>query len=329
MARRVGKTKTLKFYKENIMSIPQIIEVAIGLIFVYYVLGSIVSLVTQWINESLETRGKALEKYLIKIVGDGQLGDLVKFPQLQALRPIRYKNFLGVFGSVTEPKMIEKIPVATLVDAYFDFAGLTENKELDPEQLTELIKKLPDSEGKQAFIQWINKGVTDMEDLRRRTSAYFTGLMDQASATFTSNARSFVIILSLLVTFLLGVDSIQMVRTLWLNAEVRALATAKAEMVVQQEGMDATITDLLQELSDLTVNIGWWRTEFPTDADAMGWLGFIALKIIGMALTVAAVSQGSSFWYDLLKKLTSPATSTSSSRSSGAGSSSSASSSSG
>jgi hypothetical protein len=71
------------------MSIPQIIEVAIGLIFVYYVLGSIVSLITQWINESLETRGKALEKYLIKIVGDRQLGDLVKFPQLQALRPSR------------------------------------------------------------------------------------------------------------------------------------------------------------------------------------------------------------------------------------------------
>jgi hypothetical protein len=225
--------------------------------------------------------------------------------------------------------MIEKIPVATLVDAYFDFAGLTANKELNPEQLTELISKLPDSEGKQAFIQWINQGVTNLEDLRRRTSAYFTGLMDQASATFTSNARSFVITLSFLVTLLLGVDSIQMVRTLWLNSEVRALAAAKAEMVVQQEGMDASITDLLQELSDLTVNIGWWRTELPTDADAMGWLGFIVLKILGMGLTVAAVSQGSSFWYDLLKKLTSPATSTSSSRSSGAGSSSSASSSSG
>ena len=71
------------------MSIPQILEVVIGLIFIFYVLGSIVSLVTQWINESLETRGKALEKYLIKIVGDKKLGDLVTLPQLQALRPIR------------------------------------------------------------------------------------------------------------------------------------------------------------------------------------------------------------------------------------------------
>lgn len=288
------------------MSIPQILEVVIGLIFIFYVLGSIVSLVTQWINESLETRGKALEKYLIKIVGDKKLGDLVTLPQLQALRPIRYRNFLSVFNSATEAKKLEKVPVATLVDAYFDLAGLTANTELDATKLTELINKLPDSEGKQAFIQWLNQGVTGMEDLRKRTTAYFSGLMEQASATFRSNARSFVITLSILVTLLLGVDSIQVVRTLWLNAELRALAAAKAEMVVQQEGTDATITDLLQELSDLTINIGWWRTELPTDADALGWLGFIVLKVLGLGLTAMAVSQGSSFWYDLLKKIASP-----------------------
>lgn len=288
------------------MSIPQILEVVIGLIFIFYVLGSIVSLVTQWINESLETRGKALEKYLIKIVGDKKLGDLVTLPQLQALRPIRYRNFLSVFNSATEAKKLEKVPVATLVDAYFDLAGLTANTELDATKLTELINKLPDSEGKQAFIQWLNQGVTGMEDLRKRTTAYFSGLMEQASATFRSNARSFVITLSILLTLLLGVDSIQVVRTLWLNAELRALAAAKAEMVVQQEGTDATITDLLQELSDLTINIGWWRTELPTDADALGWLGFIVLKVLGLGLTAMAVSQGSSFWYDLLKKIASP-----------------------
>ena len=211
-----------------------------------------------------------------------------------------------MFNSATEAKKLEKVPVATLVDAYFDLAGLTANTELDATKLTELINKLPDSEGKQAFIQWLNQGVTGMEDLRKRTTAYFSGLMEQASATFRSNARSFVITLSILVTLLLGVDSIQVVRTLWLNAELRALAAAKAEMVVQQEGTDATITDLLQELSALTINIGWWRTELPTDADALGWLGFIVLKVLGLGLTAMAVSQGSSFWYDLLKKIASP-----------------------
>jgi hypothetical protein len=289
------------------MSISQALEVVIGLIFIYYVLGSIVSLVTQWINEFLETRGKALERYLIKIVGDKKLEDLIKLPQLQALRPIRYKNLLSVFGSVTEPKKVEKIPVATLVDAYFDLVGLTSKENLNLAQLAELVDRLPDSEGKQAFIQWIQQGVSNIDDLRKRTTAYFTGLMEQASATFRSNARSFVIILSIGVTVLFGTDSLQLARTLWTNAELRALTVAKAEMVVQQEGTDATIDDLIKELGDMTIKIGWWQAERPADgADAMTWVTFILLKVVGLGITAAAVSQGSSFWYDLLKKIVSP-----------------------
>src|SRR6266542_140491 len=202
------------------MSIPQILEVAIGLIVVYYLLGSVVSLVTQWINETLESRGKALEQYLIKIVGDKKIGELISLPQLQALRPIRYKNFLSVFGSATEPKKLEKIPVATLVDAFFDLSGLTTKKEMDLLQLADLIDKLPDSEGKQAFIGWINQGVISIEDLRKRTTDYFCGLLDQAADTFRARARSFVILLSIAVTLVFGTDSILLAKTLWNNAEL-------------------------------------------------------------------------------------------------------------
>jgi len=291
------------------MSIPQVLEVAIGLILIYYILGSIVSLITQWINEALESRAVALERYLIKIVGDKNLGDLFNLPQIRALRPIRYKNFLSVFGSATEPKKIEKIPVATLVDAYFDMAGLTGNKDLNLLQLAELVDKLPDSDGKQAFINWINQGVTTIEDLRKRTTNYFGGLLDQAAATFKANARSFVIILSMIVTVLFGTDSIQLAKTLWTNAELRALAVAKADVVVAQGGPNASasIDALFKELGELTIQIGWWQTERPAaTAQPLDWALFIGLKVLGLAITALAVSQGSSFWYDVLKKITSP-----------------------
>jgi len=289
------------------MTIPQVLEVAIGLILVYYLLGSVVSVITRLINEALETRAVALERYLIKIMGDKNLGDLLSLPQIRALRPIRYKNMLSVFGSATEPKKVEKIPLTTLVDSYFDIIGLTGNKDLNLLQLAELVDKLPDSDGKQAFIGWINQGVTNIEDLRKRTSDYFCGLMDQAAATFKSNARSFVIILSIGITLLFGTDSIQLATTLWTNAELRALAAAKAQMVVEEEGSDASIDDLVKDLSDLTIKIGWWQSIRPADnASVTEWIGFVLLKILGLGLTAAAVSQGSSFWYDLLKKITAP-----------------------
>jgi hypothetical protein len=315
--------------KERSMSIPQVLEVAIGLIVVYYLLGSVVSLVTQWINEALESRGKALEQYLIKIVGDRKLEDLVKLPQMQALRPIRYKNFLSVFGSATEPKKLEKVPVATLVDAFFDISGLTSKKEMDLLQLAELIDKLPDSGGKKAFISWINQGVTSIADLRTRTTAYFTGLMEQAADTFRARARSFVIMLSIAITILFGTDTIQLAKTLWTNAELRAIAAAQADAVVANGGTTADLSNLLDDLSKFSIKIGWWQTqEFPKSSDAGAWALFIFLKVLGLGITAAAVSQGSSFWYDLLKKVSSPTTSTSSSKTSGGGSSSSTSSSS-
>lgn len=305
------------------MSIPQILEVAIGLIVIYYLLGSVVSLITQWINEAFESRGKALQQYLIKIVGEKKVEDLIRLPQVQALRPIRYKNFLSVFGSITEPKKLEKIPVVILVDAFFDLSGLSRKKEMDLLQLAEIIDKLPDSEGKNAFISWINQGVTNIADLRTRTTAYFTGLMEQAADTFRARARSFVIMLSIGITLLLGTDSIQLAETLWTNVELRAIAAAQADAVVAEGGANADLSDLLDDLDQFSIKIGWWQTqEFPKSPDVEAWALFIFWKALGLGITAVAVSQGASFWYDVLKKVSSPATSTSSRRSSGGGSSS-------
>jgi hypothetical protein len=300
------------------MSISLVLEVAIGLVVVYYLLGSVVSLITQWINEAFESRGKALEQYLVKIVGDKKIGDLLSLPQMQSLRPIRYKNFLGFLGSVTEPKKIEKVPVATLVDSFFDLSGLTAKKEMDLLQLAELIDKLPESEGKQAFINWINQGVTTIADLRTRTTAYFTGLMDQAAATFRARARSVVIILSVLITILFGTDTIQLARDLWASAELRAVAAAQANAVVAREGANADLTSLINDLSAYSIKIGWWQTQqFPQTSNVIDWVLFILLKALGLGITIAAVSQGSSFWYDLLKKLAAPTKDTGSSSQSG------------
>lgn len=313
------------------MSISQALEVVIGLIFIYYVLGSIVSLITQWINEAFETRGKSLERHLMKIVGAKHVGEFVQLPQLQALRPIRFKNWSSVLTSATEPKKLEKIPASTLVDSYFDFVGLTATKEFEADELKELINAFPESEGKQAMLKWVGQGVTNIEDLRKRTTMYFGGVMEQAAATFKSNARSFVIMLSIFITLLLGTDSIQLAQTLWANAGLRALAVAKAEAAVQDEQVtEDNIDDLITQLGELNiVSFGWWQTQLPAANSGLGsWGMFLLLKVLGLGLTAAAISQGSSFWYDLLKKITTPATSSSSS-SSGGGSSSSSSSASG
>ncbi|MBV6396663.1 MAG: hypothetical protein HFACDABA_02263 [Anaerolineales bacterium] len=286
------------------MPTSQIIEVAIGLMFVYYVLGSVVSFVTQMLLESAETRGATLEDHLKRIAGDKTV-DLINLPQMQALRPIRYKKWWGVFGANTEAKKMEKVPVTTLVDAFFDLTGLTGREKIDPAQLTSVINKLPASEGKAALIQWVTQGVTNINDLRTRANDYFSGMLSQAAATFRSHARSIVIIFSIILVFALGTDTIQIARDLWGNAELRAVATAEATAMSQADSA-AGLDELIQALSDTTMRITWLQTSdtFPKTADTAEWAGFVILKFIGLSITAWATSQGSSFWYDLLKKLT-------------------------
>jgi hypothetical protein len=285
------------------MSFPQVLEVALGLIFVYYVMGSIVSTISQIIMESLETRGLVLEKYLKQIAGDKFL-DLSEMPQIKALRPVRYAKWWNVFGAGTIEKRVEKIPASTLVDAFFDLSGLTGKYSATEAELLAAIAKLPESDGKKAMLSWVNKGVTNIGDLRSRTNDYFTGVLNQASAAFKANARSTVIILSIVVTLIFGTDSIQLANNLWADSTLRAIAQAQANAAAQQ-GRITDLTTLINQLGILSIKIGWWQPQnIPIQTSTIDWIKFIFLKFLGLTITAVAVSQGSSFWYDLLKKLT-------------------------
>jgi hypothetical protein len=291
------------------VSFPQILEVGIGLVLVYYVLGSIVSTITQIINESLETRGAALEKYLFQAAGTKAV-DLQNLPQIKALRPIRYASWWNVLGAGTEEKRVEKIPVTTLVGGFFDVAGLSCKATFAPDELLATLNQLPDSEAKQALLHWVGQGVTQIDDLRDRASDYFNGILSQAQATFKARARSIVIILSLLVTLVLGTDTIQIAQDLWNDAALRAATAAAANTATtgQAPGGQTNPQATANNLAALPFRFGWWQTGSfalaAPSATPQNPILFVVLKVVGLLITAVAVSQGSSFWYDILKKLT-------------------------
>ena len=291
------------------MSFPQVLEVLIGLVLVYYVLGSIVSTITQVLNESLETRGVALEQYLLQAAGTKAV-DLQNLPQIKALRPIRYANWWNVFGAGTEEKRVEKIPVSTLVGGFFDVAGLSCKAAFAPDELLATLNQLPESEAKHAMLKWVGQGVTQIDDLRDRASDYFNGVLTQAQATFKARARSIVIILSLVITLILGTDTIQIAQDLWNDAALRAATAAAANTAAtgQTPGSPTNPQAMANNLAMLPLRFGWWQSgsfelAAPSAAPQNPIL-VIVLKVVGLLITAVAVSQGSSFWYDILKRLT-------------------------
>ena len=68
------------------MSVSTILEIIIGLILIYYVLGVIVSAVTSWITKTLQTRAKDLEGYLNGLLDDkDKLDEILDNPLITAL----------------------------------------------------------------------------------------------------------------------------------------------------------------------------------------------------------------------------------------------------
>jgi hypothetical protein len=287
------------------MSISQVLEVALGLALVYYLMGLVVSWMSQFVMNTFETRGRTLEGYLKRIVGNKSLGQLVSMPQIRSLAPVRYQGWLGFFSRSFKlvEKRVEKIPVSNLLDAFFDLAQL--DLAASGDELAETINKLPSSEGKTELLRLINSGVTQVADLRAKMALWFEGLMDQATEMFKALARRYVVLFALLLTLVLGVDSIDLFNQLWASPDMRAIASVKAQAYIDQYGYDADTGPLLADLEELTIRIGWssvLKNAPPLDSFpdfAKFWL----LKATGMLLTTMAVSQGAPFWYDVLRKM--------------------------
>lgn len=286
------------------MSFAPLFDVVVGLVLVYYILGLVVSFITARILEVLELRGKDLEEYLRKIVGGTELEKFLALPQIESLRPIRYKGVMGFFTGSVEPKRLERVPILNLVDAVFQMYHLIDNKE-SVVQLKHKISNLPDSNAKTNLLNWIDQQVTDIDQLRSKTTMWLTGLMNQASMTYKAHIRLVVIGLSLLVTLALGVDTLDFANRLWYDADLRAIVSAKAEVYLAKEGAAADIEPLIKDLGELSFQMGWWATppSLLNETAAMSALAALLKKLVGLFITFVAVSQGASFWYDILRRL--------------------------
>jgi hypothetical protein len=289
------------------MSFSPILEVAIALVLIYYILGLMVSFISARILESLGTRGRDLEDNLKKLIGEAKLKEVMMAPQVKALAPVKYDGWRGVFTSKIkeETAKIEQIPVTNLVDAVFDnFLLVDRQKPYKVDELNKILGILPDSDAKAALLKLVNEGVTDINQLRSKTSMWFSGVLNQASDYYKAHARQWVIILSLLVAFLFGVDSIQLSKSLWKNADLRASANALATAYAK-DSSNTDITKLANDLKTFDLQIGWWKAtaDLPATGKALDWVGWAFLKVLGLGITAAAVSQGSSFWYDMLRQL--------------------------
>ena len=307
------------------MTLTALIDVAVGLIFTYLLLGLIASALQETVAAAMQWRGKALR--------DG-LRALLHEP--------RGALFQSVFGhALIQPPQDSRLP--SYVPARNFSAALTDSL-LDGShaplfsQVENSVVALPNSAVKQALTSLLTQAAGDYASFKTHVESWFDNAMDRVSGVYKRRAHAFALAFGLLVAVIFNVDSIDITRTLWLDPVKRAQIVGQAQKFADthtQAPSDRTgaANDTAAGTTPDAANAAAGATSRPADAAAttleslpipLGWpsvrnhtdswwgIAFIRSllapnlagfwKLAGLLATALAVSLGAPFWFDLLQK---------------------------
>lgn len=305
-----------------------ILETAMGLVFVYLVFSLVCSGFREWIAVILNTRAKTLKKGVSNLLKDKDLMAHVFNHHL-----VRVKG-----GNVGEEKGSDPKYISSKAFAEALLEGILKAQK-DEGMSPESSSAQPSgTETKTSNIEEIKKSIAKIENLKVKTvlndlienvekkaegwekiyenaqcaiKEWFDDEMELISAWYKRETHKVLFVLGVILCILFNVDTIMITRTLSVNSALRESLTKVAMQNVQQP-VDSTSTQsydqgkkLQEEIGQLGLPIGWKQTA-ADNLDPRGiphgfweWL----YKIFGLAMSILAVSMGATFWFDILKKL--------------------------
>jgi hypothetical protein len=281
------------------MTLAIVLEVGLGLILVYYILSLIVSNITSKIAKWTELAAQDLEEGLRDLLADS--GKLEKFMEHQRIKNLKPKR-LKFLGRDIKTYKVDYIPASTFALALFDVLAPGEDGKGTLDDVKSAIEALPSGDTKTVLLGLINSGVTNLEDARKRVESWFDDTMKGVSSLYKQHARRIAIIVALVVTIVTGTDSVAIATSLWEEPSIRAGVAAKVDQFIEDEP-EGDVQMFISELEELEIPILWNSDTFPDDTSGWAW------KVFGLLITWIAASQGSSFWYQILKQIRSSAAS--------------------
>lgn len=217
-----------------------IIDIAIGLIFVYLLFSLICSAANETIERFSKMRAKDLERGLGEMLRDDDLVErLYKHPLIFSLFPKPYakrganlpsyipaRSFaLALMDTVCPPDDGDRSGAAGSTGA--GVAGSTGSALIDirehlPKLRATLIANttIPD-DVKRALVTCIDAGSDDPKKVRQNIEEWFDSAMDRVSGGYKRRSQLIILCIGLALTILLNVDTLTIVRTLSTDKAMR------------------------------------------------------------------------------------------------------------
>ena len=295
-----------------------VLEVVIGVIFVYLLLSILCTSANEWVAAMTRRRGEMLRKGIRQILenqGVGNDGNTNAFLQEFYKHPL----IANLKHDKNHPAYIAP---RTFVAVVTDLLTAAKPGSIQFADFEAGAKALPEGDVKKSILALVQRANQNFESVQVAVEGWFNDAMDRVNGWYKRRTQMWTIIIALVLVLISNANTIEIVRKLNRDPVLRSAVVEEAKVRAQKprptisveykdedDPTNPTITknegnQLSQTEQDLLGQTLGWRDNVFYDANGNRWSSRVWLeRLIGWLLTLLAVSLGAPFWFDILNKI--------------------------
>lgn len=288
-----------------------ILDVVIGLVFVYLLLAILCTAANEWIATVSKSRAKMLKKGIAELLGNQPI-DAKSGSDAFVAEFYRHPLMTSMMKDGNHPTYISARTFSTVVTDLMSAEKAGAFSFADFEQGA---RSLPDGDVKKALLALMQRSQQTAESAQTAIEGWFNDAMDRVSGWYKRRTQTWTIIVALAITLLANADTIHIARRLWADPVLRSAIVEEAKVRAQKPRPRISVE--YQDEDDptnptVTVNEGNQVSgkEQELLGQVLGWRGSLTdnswrdwgERLLGWLLTVLALSLGAPFWFDMLNK---------------------------
>ena len=306
----------------------EILDVAIGVIFVFLLVSLICSAIREAIESAMRSRATHLEQGIRELLHDpratGLARALYEHPMVSVLYRGKYKPIDTIKHWPTaltfNKRLPSYIPSRNFALALMDMAvrgpsvdagsSNADSGTISVEQLRRNIGRLGSPGVQRVLLTALDSAQGDLEQVQKNIEAWYDASMDRVSGWYKRSTQIILFFVGMSVAFALNINTLTIADYLYRDKAARDALVAQAqEAVANPAAAQATYEQVQSKLDSLKLPIGWQQgwASLPPTRDAGGaprpgtidWLQVIT----GLLATAFAATFGAPFWFDLLNKV--------------------------
>ena len=261
-----------------------IIDVGLGLILFYVMFSLVASAVQEWIASVLGLRSENLRDGVRNLIGDEYATRVYEHPLISNL--------------AKKDKLPSYIAPETLSTVLLEVIARESNHKSymahTASEARAMVAKISDEHPlKEIIAPLIDDGEDAANALKERLAGWIDEGMSRVAGWYKRKAKLYIFLIAAAITLSTNASSIHIAEELWQNDALRTQIAAQAEVAAQGGDIETVEAGHLEGLEPFP--IGW--SDHPNTI--LGWI----MAAFGWLITIAAISLGAPFWFDLLGKV--------------------------